>query len=140
MTFEPGKSGNPNGRPRGIRNRRAIVAEKLFDENAEKLTNLTIQLAEQGNFQALRLCMDRICPRVKDTPIGFELPPLKTSADALGALGAIAQGVTDGDLLPAEAEGLGKLVRAASLVVVETNHEERIKKVEEYAAEKEKDK
>lgn len=34
MTFKPGKSGNPDGRPRGARNRATLVAEALLDGEA----------------------------------------------------------------------------------------------------------
>ena len=140
MTFEPGQSGNPNGRPRGIRSRRIVLAEKLFDENAEKLTNLAIRRAEEGDFQALRLCMDRICPRARHGAVGFELPPMTNSSDALAALGAITEGLADADLTLNDAAELAKFVRATSLVAVETNYEERLKKLEETAAEIEKNK
>ncbi len=140
MTFQPGQSGNPAGRPPGARNRRTIAVEKFLDENAEKLMELGINRADDGDSMVLRLFLQRILPRAKHSPVAFELPPVKSSADALGALDAIVQGVGHGDLAPAEAAELGKLVRATSLVAVETQHEERLNKLEEITAEKEKDK
>ena len=38
--WQKGQSGNPNGRPRGARNKSTIAAEKLFGEKAEALTKV----------------------------------------------------------------------------------------------------
>jgi hypothetical protein len=60
MTFKPGQSGNPEGRPKGARNRATLAAERLLDGEADTLTRKAIQLAQQGDTTALRLCIDRI--------------------------------------------------------------------------------
>jgi hypothetical protein len=58
MTFKPGQSGNPDGRPKGARNRATIAAERLLDGEADTLTRKAIQLAQQGDTTALRLCIE----------------------------------------------------------------------------------
>jgi len=135
MAYEPGQSGNPAGRPRGSRNRRTIAAEKLFDENAERLTQLAIKLADEGDVTALRLCMDRICPRAKHSPVAFQLPPMASAGDAITALANIVQGVADGDLTAIEAAELSMLVRVFSQTVVDSELEQRIRKLEATAKE-----
>jgi Family of unknown function (DUF5681) len=109
--FKPGQSGNPAGRPRGSRNRRTVAAEKLFDENAERLTQLAIELANKGDTAALRLCTDRICPRAKHSPVAFQLPPIATATAAIKTMSSIVQGVSDGDLTALEAAELSMLLR-----------------------------
>ncbi|HXW71128.1 MAG TPA: DUF5681 domain-containing protein, partial [Methylocella sp.] len=37
MTFLPGQSGNPAGRPRGARNKQTIALEALLDGQSEAL-------------------------------------------------------------------------------------------------------
>jgi len=135
MAYEPGQSGNPAGRPRGSRNRRTIAAEKLFDENAERLTQLAIKLADEGDVTALRLCMDRICPRAKHSPVAFQLPPMASAGDAITALANIVQGVADGDLTAIEAAELSMMVRLASHVAYESDVQQRIEKQEAIVAE-----
>jgi hypothetical protein len=111
MTFQPGQSGNPAGRPRGARNRRSIASERLFDAAAEELTETVIKLAHQGHPVALRLCMERICP-TRDRPVAFALPGMAAAADAVGAMGSVVEGVADGDLTPREAAKLAAVVAA----------------------------
>ncbi len=73
--WQKGQSGNPNGRPRGARNKSTIAAERLFGERAEELTNVAIELAaKEKNVAALRLCMDRIYPKGRERPTPFDLP------------------------------------------------------------------
>ncbi|WP_342148162.1 DUF5681 domain-containing protein [Methylorubrum sp. SB2] len=43
--FEAGRSGNPNGRPKGARNKATIVVESLLEGEAEALTRRAIELA-----------------------------------------------------------------------------------------------
>ena len=110
MPFQPGHSGNPNGRPRGARNKRSLLAEKLYEARAEELVNASIDLALAGDGTALRVCMDRVLAPMKERPVEFDLPPMATAADAVTAMGAIAQGVADGDLDATEAGRLGRFV------------------------------
>jgi hypothetical protein len=75
MPFQPGQSGNPNSRPRGSRNRRSLLAERLYEERAHELVDKTIELALAGDGTALRVCMDRILAPMRERPVEFELPP-----------------------------------------------------------------
>src|SRR3981189_3114385 len=75
MQFQKGQSGNPAGRPRGIRNKQTIAAEKLFAEDAEALARVAIDLAKAGDVSALRLCLDRICAPHRHRPLAFDMPP-----------------------------------------------------------------
>ena len=58
--FQPGRSGNPQGRPPGSRNKTTRAIDALFDGEAEALTRKAIELAKAGDLVALRLCLDRI--------------------------------------------------------------------------------
>ena len=60
--FKPGQSGNPNGRPKGRRNRSTLAAAALLDGESEALTRRCIDLAMEGEPTALRLCLSRILP------------------------------------------------------------------------------
>ena len=60
------------GRPKGSRNKATIAIESLLQGQAEALTQAAIAKALDGDSIALRLCMDRIAPPMKDKPC---LPP-----------------------------------------------------------------
>ena len=130
MTFQKGQSGNPNGRPPGTRNRRTIAAEKLFDEDAEALTRIAIDLAKEGDMAALRLCMDRVCPPNRHRPVSFELPQIAVAADAVGAMSTIVQAVADGELSPSEAAELAKVVQRFAQTVKTADIDKRLAIVE----------
>lgn len=67
-------SGNP-GKPKGARHKATTAALALLDGQAEALTQKAIETALAGDTTALRLCLDRIAPPGKDTPVSFTLPP-----------------------------------------------------------------
>ena len=51
MPFKPGKSGNPQGRPKGARNKTTVATEQLLDCEAEAITKKAIELAKSGDWQ-----------------------------------------------------------------------------------------
>jgi hypothetical protein len=130
MPFEPGKSGNPAGKLKGTRNKTTLAVEALLDGEAETITRKAIELAKDGDLTALRLCLDRIAPPRKDRPVLFELPPVSSAADAAKAAAALLEAVAVGDLTPAEASELGKLIEAYIKALEATDFAERLDKLE----------
>jgi len=106
--FQPGQSGNPNGRPKGSRNAATLALESLLD--GEALTRKAVELALTGDIAALRLCLDRVLPPRKDRPVSFEMPPINNAVDARAASAALLAAVASGDLTPSEASEVGKLI------------------------------
>ncbi|MHB2208655.1 DUF5681 domain-containing protein [Methylobacterium sp. CM6257] len=106
--FEPGRSGNPAGRPKGSRNRATVALEKILDGDAESILRKAVEMAQDGDPTALRLCLDRILPPRKDRPISFDLPEIVTTDDLPKATGAIVAAVAAGELTPAEAAEISK--------------------------------
>lgn len=125
MTFQPGQSGNPAGRPRGSRNKRTIIAEKILDDHAADVTQTAIGLAMRGDGPALRMCLDRIAPPMRHRLLDFDLPALKTADDAVVAADLIVQGAAHGELTVQEATVLMKLVRTFTLVLAAADRAKR---------------
>jgi Family of unknown function (DUF5681) len=129
--WKKGQSGNPNGRAAGSRNRATLAIEALLEGEGEALTRKAIELAMAGDMAALRLCLDRILPPRKDSPVAFDLPEMKTLNDAVPAMGALVKAVGRGDLTPAEAAELTKMVQAFAKIIETAELEERVRKLEE---------
>jgi Family of unknown function (DUF5681) len=131
--FEAGKSGNPNGRPAGSRNKATLAIDALLDGEAQALTQKAITLAKTGDMQALKLCMDRIVPPRRDRPVTFTLPKVEGPAEAAVAMAAILQAAAKGELTPMEAGELAKLLDVY-VRTVETNElAKRIEQLEKAA-------
>jgi Family of unknown function (DUF5681) len=130
MRFQKGRSGNPGGRPPGLRNRAAIIAEELLEGEAETLVRAMIERAKEGDTAALRLCLDRIAPARKEHAVPFDLAPLRTAADAAAAIAIITTAVARGELLPAAAADLFKYVEAFRHTLQVVDFEERLLRLE----------
>src|ERR1700755_424788 len=93
MQFQKGESGNPAGRPRGSRNRTTILMQDLLAGRAEALGKKLVELAENGDIAAIRICMDRLAPAGKDEPVDVGLPPVgKPAGSVAGGRAHLAAG------------------------------------------------
>jgi Family of unknown function (DUF5681) len=128
--WRPGQSGNPNGRPLGSRHRATVLAKALFDGQTAELIQKTIDLALAGDSTALRLCIDRIIAPRRDRPVNFRLPAINSAEGVLAAIEAIADGVATGELTPAEAGELAKVVEAYRNAVETAEIERRLSALE----------
>ena len=61
MTFQPGQSGNPAGRPKGSVNRQLA----MLREAVEQVLPLVLQRALDGDTEAQKLILERGLPRFK---------------------------------------------------------------------------
>jgi len=108
--FRKGRSGNPAGRPRGSRNSATRACETLLEGQAEALTQKAVDMALAGDTVALKICIDRIFPPRKDRPVTFPLPPINTARDAADVMSSVMNAVAAGQLTPADASELSKVV------------------------------
>jgi hypothetical protein len=129
--FQPGRSGNPAGKPKGTRNRATMLAEQLLDGEAETMVRTAIDWAKNGNMSALRLCLDRILPPRHDRPVRFAMPALNSAEDAAKAVSAITTAVARGELTPNEASELSRLIDAYVKAIETSEIERRLKILEE---------
>lgn len=115
--FQPGQSGNPAGKTPGTRHRATRAIEALLEGQHAALTQAAINKALEGDTTALRLCLDRLAPPRKDSPVSFDLPPIKTVADAVEASSSLLAAVAGGEVTPDEAGRVMALLTAHKVLV-----------------------
>lgn len=125
----PFERGNP-GRPRGSRNKATLAAEAILDGEAEALARKAIELALNGDLQALRICLDRLLPPRRERLVRFSLPPISAGADASQATTALISAVAHGELAPGEVASLVQIVEAHTQVLLVSEFEQRLTKLE----------
>jgi hypothetical protein len=101
--FKAGRSGNPEGRPRGSRNKVTIAVEALLDGEAKAIVRKAVEKALEGDIAALRLCLERLLPPRRDRPVVFDIPKIEGVSDALNASSAVLTACAAGTLSPGEA-------------------------------------
>jgi len=131
MVFKKGESGNPQGRPVGTRNKTTLAALALIEDEGEQLTRKAVELALDGDLQALKLCMDRLAPPAKERPLeAFDLPQLNDQRSVLEALDATANKLSLGELLPAEATAICRVLEQYRKHFETTEMTERLESIE----------
>jgi hypothetical protein len=104
--FAKGASGNPRGRPPGIRNPRRPAIERLLgrlDPGA------LVSLVERKPFLFRPLAL-RLLPPLAPPPRP-DLPPLRTPEDVRGMLSETLAAISRGEVSPAEARHIARLAR-----------------------------
>jgi hypothetical protein len=128
--FTKGCSGNPSGRPIGIRNKSALLIETLMAGDAEAISVSVIDAAKSGDMTAAKIVLDRLLPVRRDSPINLPLPQIKTAQDVAAAMASILKSVGSGELTPDEGQQLSKLLESYLKTLVSSNLEERLIAIE----------
>lgn len=121
MTFRPGVSGNPNGRPRGSKNTATRLREKLSRELPSILKKL-VAMASEGDTSAAKLILDRCLPPLRPVADVVRIPSAQggtLSERASDVLEAITSGglPTDvGAMLLSALASTAKAIEVADLV------------------------
>ena len=125
----PFSKGN-KGKPPGALNKATRAAMALLDGEAEALTRKAMELALEGNIQALKLCVERLVPPRKERPVDVALPEF-AGVESLPALTtALLAAVSSGELTVGEASGLSTLVANHGKVLELAELEKRISALE----------
>lgn len=128
MTFQTGKSGNPNGRPKGTGTRQQVFST-LVAPHQEALFKVAIDMALKGNEAMLRLLLERMLPaKPNDEPIQINMPDYSASyTQAISHVGKEAlQAVTSGMITPAEAGQVASLIGANARLIALTELNEKM--------------
>ena len=132
--FQKGKSGNPNGRPKGARNQATLAAESLLDGEIELVTRKAIELAKKGNMAAIRLVLERVLPPRRESPVYFNVPQVGSLSDIPTAVSSVLQAVGEGELTPNEGKTITAMLEHLRRGMEAEELENRIEVLEESLA------
>lgn len=121
-------SPNPNGRPRGIVDKRSKIAKALTDDGAA-IANVVIAAALDGDMQACNIVLARIAPTLKPQAerVAFDLDPTAPVALQIeSVIAAVAAGTLAPDVGQVIIASLGKLADARAVAELE----ERVARLE----------
>ena len=97
------------------------------------ITRKAIELAKRGDLVALRLCLERIVPPRRDRPVNFTLPEINSVDHATRAMATITTAVANGELTPAAAVELSRVIEGYVKALEATEIERRLRLLEERA-------
>jgi hypothetical protein len=86
------------------------VAERLLERGLEAVVEAVIDAAAAGDMAAARMVLDRQLPAPRDRLISFELRSIACSEDAIRASADLVIAVAAGQITPAEADAVAKLL------------------------------
>lgn len=130
MPFKPGQSGNPTGRPKGIKDRRVALREKLLP-HADQLIDMVTTFAKSGDMTAMKIVMDRIIPPLKEEPIHVTIPKIESAADCVKAQAAVVNAVAAGEILPSDGQAMSGLIEAQRRAYETHDLAKRLEAIEE---------
>ena len=79
-----------------------MAMQALLDGEGERLTRKAVELSLAGDPMALRLCLDRLLPALRERPVTIRLPTLTGPKDVVAASAALLTAVASGEVAPGE--------------------------------------
>ena len=134
--FGNGESGNPAGRPPGTKNKFTLAVERLFEGQAQAISQKAITVALAGDTFALKLCLERVAPVRRGWPVHFTMPTLNTADDLVQGLGSVLQAVATGDLTPDEGSTVAGILDAKRRAIEAVTIEQRLVELEKLTKER----
>jgi hypothetical protein len=132
--FEPGnKIGR--GRPKGSRNKIRLEAQRLLAQHSQAITQKCIILALQGEAFAMRLCMERILPALRDPAVLLPLTKIGNASDVAAAGQVVWTAIAKGTITPEEGEKTSRVLEMQRKTLELVDTEKRLILVENMGAE-----
>ncbi|MBV9199502.1 MAG: hypothetical protein JOY83_07140 [Alphaproteobacteria bacterium] len=129
--YEKGRSGNPANRRTGSRNNTTLAAAALLAGESETLTRKAVELALVGDPTAMRLCLERILPPLRERTVKFALPPIESAADIAPAMKAVTSALAGGAITPGEAERIASVVDTFMQALDTSDFDRRLQELED---------
>src|SRR5690349_20810490 len=95
--FQKGQSGNPRGRPKGLRHAALWALDVIGTEAAGDILKTVVAAAKGGDIRACELLLKRLWPERRGHPVALNLPPVTETQDIVSALAAITAAVASAE-------------------------------------------
>ena len=128
--FVKGQSGNPKGKPKGVRHAATQISYALFEGNLEEVLATVLERAKGGDMAACRMIIDKVLPNTKERPISLDLPLINDLSGVGDAQVQILQAVANGTITPNEGERIAAIVEARRRSIETIDLEARISRLE----------
>jgi hypothetical protein len=125
VAFKKGQSGTPQGRPKGLTDRRTALRE-LLEPHAEKLVRKAVAMAVKGDVAALSLCISRLIPPAKSAPVPLGDCAGDVAQQAESVVAAMMAGVMTVD----DAQGMMAVIQGRAKILETAELERRIAELE----------
>lgn len=132
--FKEGQSGNPNGRPRGSRNKAIAALEALGEGEVHAIVQALIDKAKTGDAVAAKPILDRVWPVRKGARVEFDLPPVSAANELPVAIAGITEQVSSGAISPDEGAVIVSLLEAQRKAIETADLAERVAALEQRLA------
>ena len=128
--FVKGQSGNPKGKPKGVRHTATQISYALMEGNLEEVLATVIERAKGGDMAACKMVLDKVLPNTKDRSIALEMPLINDIKDVGNAQAEILQAVANGSITPNEGERVASIIEARRRAIETIDLEARISQLE----------
>jgi hypothetical protein len=128
--FVKGQSGNPKGKPKGVRHTATQITYALIEGNLQEVLETVVERAINGDMTACRMILDKVLPNTKDRPVTIDLPEINDLNGVGFAQAEILQAVAIGDITPNEGERIASIVEARRRSLETIDLEARISQLE----------
>lgn len=126
--FKKGQSGNPSGRPKGSKNKASLLAKELIEAETESIIKKLIEIAKEGDLQAIKLVIERLLPPIKEQPFytSSELPKINNLNDVNASYAYLVQMLDNGEISLNEAKEITALFDSKRKSIEATELKEQI--------------
>lgn len=128
--LQPGQSGNPAGKPKGIRNPVLAALDKVGEASAKAILERTVTAALAGDIRAADSILSRVWPARKGRPINLAIGDVTTSAGVQAALSDVLQAMAAGEITTDEAAAVASLLETQRRAIETSELAERIAALE----------
>ena len=134
MTFKPGQSGNPAGRPPGARAKFSEAFVKALSDDFGEHGKTVIQACRgERPGEYLRVMAGLVPKALTGDAASIDLGDVSTTSGIVAAMNRIVTGVSAGELSIDQAKGLADLVEATRKAIETNDLEARLKAIEDRA-------